>query len=282
MLVLAVWIVDRVGGSSQGRGHVALPAVALPAVAARPSQPYVTPSPDAVWNAKGYQIRPCGVPPAGSPTFFTAAAIAGRPGGEGYSRTDVIDAGQLDLRDGRLWVTGGEYLPYLDDAVGVATPAGTFPVTLLTAQSKFGPETAAVLVEFTPKAPVRWVEVAEAGGGTDGGQMALAGVAAASRLASVRDAGASMQDIDNAPEYWLSPCLRYSLSSEPGNGVALTVNLQGDGGFPGAVGYDFSGAETAVVVSTGLLPWSLLGLPGLPPPEAVRDEPTPSASSVGG
>jgi len=200
------------------------------------------------------------------------------PGSGTYSRTAVVDAGSLDLSDGRLWVTGAEDLPWPDHGTGVATPRGVYPVTLLTAQGRYGPETAAALVRFNPQLPVRWVEVAGASGGTDAGQMALAGSAAADRLAEVRNQDAAMSDLDRAPEYWLTPCLRFTLPTDPSSELAIIINLDGDGGFPGAVGYDSAGATVAVVVSTGIVPWSLLGLPGQPPPEAVQDEPTASVT----
>jgi hypothetical protein len=147
-LVVVVWIVSRVNVRHAGRVRIALPSHPT-----QSSRPYVTPAPDAVWHAGGYDVQPCGARTL-APTLFTPAAIAGRPGGDGYSHTEVVDAGQLDLRDGRLWVTGGEWLPYLDEAVGVVTPPGTFPVTLLTAQGAHGPDVAAVLVRVADTVPM--------------------------------------------------------------------------------------------------------------------------------
>lgn len=272
VLVGVLWIGGR-GASSDHAVRIAVPLATAP-----PPQPYVTPAPNAVWHAAGYNITSCGAASASTPTLFTASAIAGRPGSGTYSRTDVVDAGSLDLRDGRLWVTGAEYLPWPDHGAGVATPRGLYPVTLLTAQGRYGPETAAALARFSPHLPVRWVEVAAAGGGTDAGQLALAGSAAADRLASVRNQDAAMSDIDQAPEHWVTPCMRFTLPTDPSSELAIIVNLDGDGGFPGAVGYDSAGGEVAVVVSTGIVPWSLLGLPGQPPPEAIQDEPTASTT----
>jgi hypothetical protein len=195
----------------------------------------------------------------------------------------VLDAGSLNVEDGELWQGDGSASPDPSQGTTTAVPAGTPDVSLLLAHSTVGAtpltDVAAVEVRLRPQRPVVWRQETSLGGGTDGGVMGLAGTAALHRLASVRSFDDEQADID-ATGPWLTPCLRYTVAGEGSAGSdSIEIELTGDGGWPGAIGYDETGAPVDVLLSTTILPWSLLGLPGTPPAQAVADEPTASASA---
>jgi hypothetical protein len=78
----------------------------------------------------------------------------------------------------------------------------------------------------------------------------------------------------------MTPCTRFFRAGEPApliNGV--DIDLGGDGGWAGSVGYDTNGEAVDIVLPIGALPWSLLGLPGTPPPQAIADEPSSSSAA---
>jgi len=191
----------------------------------------------------------------------------------------LIDAGPIDVRDGKLWQGDGVAMPDPGQGSTTSVPAGTPDVVLLDAVvASGGDQVAAVEVRVADGAPVRWVEVPTLGGGTDGGQMGLASVVGVGALARVRSFD-DEQDEYHAAAQWITACSRFTLAGAGESpAVALAVNLGGDGGWPGAVGYDAQGEPVDVVLSAGAIPWSLLGLPGTPPAEAAADEPSASPS----
>ncbi|GMA85734.1 hypothetical protein GCM10025868_09840 [Angustibacter aerolatus] len=98
-------------------------------------------------------------------------------------------------------------------------------------------------------------------------------MAAQARVGNHGDAAATL-DAAAIDAFDVADCLRWSTPATPrGSAAAYVVSTGGDGGFPGAVGETSDGRPVAVLLSTGLLPWSDLGLPGTPPPEEVADEP---------
>ena len=109
--------------------------------------------------------------------------------------------------------------------------------------------------------------------------MGVIGTSAANRLARSRD---FEEAVGGSPvsHHWNTVCLRFYRTKDDTLDVAtaLQINLDGDGGWPGAVGYDAAGQTVAVIVSTGRLPWSLFGVPGDPPPEAAASEPSASVA----
>lgn len=251
----------------------AAPEVASPS---RPTTRYFTPPPGAVARYPGWEVRPCSGRPANGDTLFSEQQITGRPGAGGFVRVAPVSGGHLDLRDGRLHVLGGEHLPYIGKPDGhpASVPPGMHPVSVLEGYGADGNgELVAASVRFSPTPPVRWEERPELGGGTDAGTGALTGAASGQRLAAVRTGDAQFREFETG-EWWLSPCQRYRLAGAPGpEDLAVMLNLGGDGGFPGAAGFDAEGRMVAVVVSSGAVPWSLLGLPGTPPPQASQVQP---------
>ena len=95
--------------------------------------------------------------------------------------------------------------------------------------------------------------------------MWLGGVAAREALSVVRDPEQAMAELTE-PEFWLTPCQSYGIDADASAGLLLTTAA--DGGFPGARGVDDAGRTVAAMISTALLPWSQLGIPGEPPSEA--------------
>ena len=277
MLALAV-LVSTVGAAACS------PSPGKPLAHPTLSPPTVNrPSPGQVRHYSGYSARACGPfrrHVEGS--LLTAQRIAGRPGARGYVRTAVVDAGLVDVRDGELWQGGGEALPDPAQGTFLDVPRGRLPVALLVAMPsdlrRFGWGVAAVEVRVSDSVPVRWVQKDKLSGGTDGGELGIGGYAAVRRLAAVRTFDSAQDELGTS--YWYTPCQALTLESNGAAADALMVELTGDGGWPGAVGYDAAGAPVDVVISTGELPWSLLGLPGAPPPQAVTDEPTPTTSST--
>jgi len=249
-------------------------------VSAPSPQTYHVPPQSAVADRGSYKIRPCpNHVPTADESWFTTQSIEGKPGAGVLTSTSVIDAGPLDVRDGELWQGGGEEMPAPDAAGVTRVPGGEPHAVLLLGHSSNGSTAVAVEVRVGTGRPVVWRQADSLGGGTDAGQMAIAGEAALGHLRSVRSFDAAIDDID-ATGHWLTPCLRYSLRDDAASGpsAAVEVNLSGDGGWPGAVGYDAAGHVVDLVLSTGELPWSLFGLPGRPPAEAVADEPTATSS----
>jgi hypothetical protein len=221
------------------------------------------------------------VPAAGSSWFAPRAfEINSVSAQAGYRATRLVDAGPIDLSDGALWVDGAESLP-APEGSWYAVKAGTPHVTLLIADTHRGGGSvvAAVEIRLGEGRPVRWEQKPELAGGTDGGTMGVAGLAAARSLAAHRTFDQAVKELDT-PNFWVTPCRRFFTlpAAQAAPAMALEITLTGDGGWPGAVGYDVDGHPVDVLISTTVLPWSDLGMPGTPPPQAVADEPTPSAS----
>lgn len=242
------------------------------------------PPQSAVADMGSYRIRPCPTePPAMGASGFTPQRLIGRPGAGSFTSTSLVDAGAINVQDGELWQNGGEYLP--DDA-GVyritRVPPGSPHVVLLLAHESGADRgtLAAVEVRVGAARPAVWRQVDSLAGGTDGGTMALAGAEALARLRRMYTFDDLQADL-GATGSWITNCFRYSLASDPADApsTALVINLFGDGSWRGAIGYDGRGEPVDVVLSAGLLPWSLLGLPGKPPPEAVAAEPSAATSA---
>jgi hypothetical protein len=243
--------------------------------AAAPEPSYFVPDQTAVADRDDYKIRPCPTEqPSADGSLFATHSIQGLPGANAFTSTSLVDAGPIDLRDGELWQGGAENLPFPDTTETTDVPAGQPHVVLLLANNKYGGTPAAVEVRIGSGRAAVWRQVDSLGGGTDAGTMAVAGAANVEQLRSGRSPSDALDDID-ATAGWLTPCQRYSLSTDDSSSPsrAIEINLGGDGGWPGAIGFDKAGEPVDVVLSTGLLPWSLLGLSGSPPPEALVDEP---------
>jgi len=174
-----------------------------------------------------------------------------------------------------LWADGAEYLAAPNEQPGgtKVTP-GNHDVVLLLVAAGDHRAIAAAEVRIGSKQPTEWRQVDSLQGVTDAGQIAFTGRAALDRLRQVRTINDAFKDID-ATKSWITPCLRYSLTGAGASpSTALDLWVGADGGFPGAVGYDSAGKPADIVMSTGAVPWSLLGLPGKPPAQAAALEPT--------
>lgn len=274
VFVASLGVVAGCSGGSSGGSHAGPSA----------SPSFSAPPASATVDRGKYRIEACpDTPPAHGASWFTSQSIKGKPGSGAWTATRLIDAGTIDLSDGQLWDNGAEYLAGDASPSGATkVPAGDPHVVILVATSAdHHGAVAAVEVRVATARPVKWTQIDSLGGSTKAGAMGIAGHAGLERLRAVRPLDAAFSDLD-ATKTWITPCLRYSLASDAAAAplTALIVHLPGSGGWPGAIGYDKAGNPADVVISIGLLPWSLLGLPGTPPAQAVAVEPTATASAT--
>jgi len=161
-------------------------------------------------------------------------------------------------------------MTYGGDSTILLTP-GSYQVSVLLGQISGRNAAVAIEMHLVDDVPVRWREDNDAGWGTDAGEL---GIVAPVTGAWLRNA-AHKDSVSVVQPYWYTPCTRFR-EHEPvtGRWDAITMDVGGDGGHPGAIGYDDKGRPMAYLTSTGDLPWSVFRVPGAAPPEALRDEPT--------
>ena len=115
----------------------------------------------------------------------------------------VVGLGALDGRDGRLHLTGGEYMPWVEEEPGtlVDVPRGHLAVSLLEVgipEDRASWQAAAIDVRLRPGTPVRWVQQ-RGGPGSDAATFAVAGRVSAARLAKARTSDEALGELRSAP-----------------------------------------------------------------------------------
>jgi hypothetical protein len=183
----------------------------------------------------------------------------------------LVHVADLRLTDGLLGAGNGyDVSTALGDArVTVADRTLVAPVTLALIDGPGGDQRVAFAeVRLRASTPVRWVDERYLGISTDGGDGGFfdghatttpldGGGEQTDAYLAVVDAPASTADVRS--------CI---VRREPGGRVSGVVFFTGygDGGYPTLLGLDSAGRVASVVHDGILLPWSMSGLPGTPPP----------------
>lgn len=186
---------------------------------------------------------------------------------EGWLGFEVVRAADLVLPDGMILETGGEYLGSdgYSTAVKVAEP-GTYPYFFLLSayEGHEGRPALAQLVLDAEATPVRWEADDRFGFTTDGGIGYLGSPDAVPLADGEFDEEVFWWFLDFSADDAEEPiCWQYRYDG--GSNFVVFSNGYGDGGFPGAVGYDSDGEAVAITWFFGWESWILAGIPGEPP-----------------
>jgi hypothetical protein len=183
----------------------------------------------------------------------------------------LVHVADLRVTDGLLGAGSGyDVATALGEArVTVSDRTLVAPVTLALIDGPSGDQRVAFTeVRLRATTPVRWVDERYLGISTDGGDGGFfTGDATTTPLdggEQQTDAYLAVMDTPADPAKVRSCVLRH----EPGGRVSGVIFFTGygDGGYPTLLGLDSAGRVASLVHDGILLPWSMSGLPGTPPP----------------
>lgn len=187
----------------------------------------------------------------------------------------VVEAAtELDIRDGFLGAGPG-YAAAVGQPEGVARiAAGTVhaaPVSVAVLDSpSAGRRVAFVEIRLDAAVPVIWAPEPKLFIGTDGGDGGFVALGQAPTAPAGDAADTAVDDYfaasfpDRHDVSTWNQCVVRSTSGHV-DGVLFATGY-GDGGYPTYLGSDADGQVVSVVSFGMVLPWSLSGLPGTPPP----------------